>query len=78
MPTQVKFRYHKGNKDLYAFFPRLKYDDKGFYKTSYSHIGQHSACHVEYEKESRPATPEEYASLKEELESIGYELKICK
>lgn len=65
------------NKDTYAFFPNELYtignDDL---KTSYSHIGQHSSCHIDYAKESRLATVEEYTPLKEELESIGYVLNI--
>lgn len=81
MATLVKFRVHPVNNDLMAFFPQLKYGYNGYrndLKTCYSHIGQHSACAKEYEQECRPATPEEYKELKEELESIGYVLKVCK
>lgn len=81
MATLVKFRVHKdaeGNEDLFAYFPKLKYDLKGYHKTCYSHIGQHSGCAMEYVKECRPATESEYMPLKQELESIGYDLKICK
>jgi hypothetical protein len=64
--------------DLFAYFPEMldSISGKVFYYTAYSHVGQHSACHTEYAKESRPATPEEYAPLKAELESIGYNLEI--
>lgn len=77
--VKVKFLVHERvesseieelDDDLFAYFPEMK--DHGEYKTAYSHIGQHSACSPEYAKESRNATPEEYADLKEELESIGY------
>lgn len=40
----------------------------------YSHIGQHALAHVDYIKECKPATPEQYADLKRELVSIGYNL----
>lgn len=42
----------------------------------YAHIGQHSTCHTDYFMECEPATPEQYKDLKEELESIGYNLTI--
>jgi hypothetical protein len=81
MATLVKFRKHPITGDLYAYFPQLRFSFNGYRpdnKTAYSHVGQHSACHPDYEKESRPATPFEYMELKQELESIGYTLKICK
>ena len=64
------------NNDVFAYFPELNYDSSGKYKTAYSHIGQHSACHPEYARESRLAKPEEYMELKKELEDIGYKLNI--
>lgn len=78
MATLVKFRVHP-NGDLFAYFPRLNaYRNNNDIKICYSHIGQHSACAKEYERESRPATPNEYESLKRELEQVGYSLKVCK
>lgn len=85
MATLVKFRYNEANKDLFAFFPQLIAsrnftNDNGEYtkKFCYSSIGQHSACSLNYVKESRPATESEYTDLKKELESIGYTLRVCK
>lgn len=80
MATLVKFRVHPANGDLIAFFPQLVFSFNGYRKnhTCYAHIGQHSACNVEYVKECRPAKESEYSALKTELESIGYNLKICK
>lgn len=80
MATLVKFRVHPVNGDLFAFFPQLVFSFNGYRKnhTAYSHIGQHSACNVDYVKECRPATQEEFTPLKCELESIGYNLKVCK
>lgn len=76
-PTNVIFLKHEfnGNDDVYAFFPDEKFDSEGNY-ASYSHIGQHSACSLDYVKESTPASPEEYADLKNELEGLGYNLNV--
>ena len=74
MKTKVKILVN--NNEVYAFFPEEKYNnDFGLYD-SYSHIGQHSACHIDYANESRKATNEERKSLIEELKSIGYNLDI--
>lgn len=75
--TKVEFLVNEkdpGNPDLFAYFPEEI--SHGNYKTAYSHVGQHSSASPEYAKESRPATPEEYAPLKAELESIGYNLEV--
>ena len=80
MATKVKFLVHKWNGELYAFFPQLRYAPNGHrndLKTAYAHIGQHSACAIEYVNESRYATESEYKDLKKELEGQGYELIVC-
>ena len=48
--------------------------------TCYGHIGQHGSCSRDWLRTTRPATPEEYASLKSELEAAPYEycLKVIK
>jgi len=77
--TKVMFLVNEKNPkdpDLFAYFPDENYDNEGRYKTAYSHIGQHSSASPEYAAESRPATPEEYAPLKSELENIGYNLDV--
>lgn len=74
--TDVVFLLNEQNEDLFAYFPNENYDSKGLLKTSYSHIGQHSACSPEYAAESRKATQKEYEGLKQELEQIGYLLNI--
>jgi len=78
MKTKVSFLYSKKHDEVFAYFPDEYYNKElyGFMKTGYSHIGQHSGCCPRYAKGCRKATPEQYASLKQELESIGYELKI--
>lgn len=63
---------------IFAFFPKMYYN-KEIYKTtftSYTHIGQHSACHIDYAKSCKLATPEQYKDLAAELESLGYNLEI--
>lgn len=72
---KVQFLYHEANDDLFAYFPELDGDMNGN-KTSYAHIGQHSACSPDYAKECNKATKEQYLPLMRELESIGYQLEI--
>lgn len=80
MATLVKFRVHPANGDTFAFFPQLVHDFNGYRKnhTCYSLIGQHAPCNVDYVKECRPASHAEYIMIKMELESLGYNLKVCK
>jgi hypothetical protein len=40
------------------------------------HIGQHGAADPHIVHDTRPARPHEYASLKAELERIGYRLTV--
>jgi len=77
--TKVIFLINEkdGDSDLFAFFPE---EEHSMYitetKTSYSHVGQHSACHLDYAREARKATEEEYKDLKAEVEEIGYNLEM--
>ena len=74
---RVKFLVHPDDPDVFAYFPDENHDASGKYKMGYSHIGQHSAVDPQYAAESRPATPEEYDELKNELEQhVGYTLDI--
>jgi predicted nucleotidyltransferase len=72
--TKVVFRTFK-NKEVVALFPeQLEID---YCIGSYMRIGQH--CHADYDtviQRTKPSKPEEYADLKNELESIGYNLRI--
>jgi len=78
MATLVKF--YKEENSVMAFFPQLKYHKRNFndkIKMSYTHIGQHSGCNVDYAKNLRPSTNfDECLDLIGELNNIGYELKI--
>ena len=72
--TVVVFRVFKDDGDVVALFPELPADNNGRYSESYQHFGQH--CGADYEglmrNGTRPATAEEYADLKKELESAPY------
>lgn len=62
---------------IMAFFPKENYFPyESDTKVCYAHIGQHSACHLDYANQCKEATEEEYKDLKTELESLGYNLKI--
>ena len=75
--TQVKFLIEKPEGNLpcnvFAFFPdeRYNYIEPDIY-TSYAHIGQHSACHIDYANECKEAPEDEYTPLLNELIQIGY------
>lgn len=72
--TIVLFRTDKSGPfkgDVTAVFPCEPFTSE-WDMTCYAHVGQHSACTMGwYYHTTRPATPEEYADLKAELESYG-------
>lgn len=83
--TMVIFR--KWNKreggGILALFPELPADPQGFHCESYESVGGHSGANYQglvsvLHAPTIPATPEEYAELKEELEGLGYILEIRK
>jgi hypothetical protein len=75
--TKTQFLFERNsNTEVFAFFPEMDYNDTPGLKSCYAHIGQHSACHIDYAVECKPAGPEHYQQLKEELENIGYELEV--
>jgi hypothetical protein len=60
-----------------ALFPGIAGDTNPNTCLCYSHIGQHSAANLDYcLATTRLAKATEYSDLKEELESIGYELNL--
>lgn len=79
--TDVVFRVDKTGKfkgTVYALMPHEVSTLNGLV-TTYQHVGQHSSAEYRYcIAQSRPATPEEYKDLKEELESIGYDVNVIK
>lgn len=79
--TEVIFRVDK-SKDwkgtVFALLPHEVSDFKGNVMC-YQHVGQHSGA--DYKgciATSRPATETEYADLKAEMESLGYNFKVIK
>ena len=72
--TKVIFRKFKSeNKSIIAIFPEFPGSLPSYYM-NYQHIGQHGDGN-DYLSNTLPATPEEYADLKKELENIGYNLE---
>lgn len=79
--TPVIFRIWKKTKeeeggDVIALFPTIK-EDENYHCLSYMHIGQHgSADYYGIIQATRPCRNGEEVSLKKELESRGYNLKV--
>ena len=72
--TRVVFRKYKDG-EIIALFPDLT--EPGYLCTSYMHFGQHGAAdYADTIARTKPATEDEYFDLKEELEEIGYVLKV--
>ena len=79
--TKVIFRkfYPEEGGDVIAIFPELAGTFNPLITClSYQHIGQHGSIFIPYDFFTFPATEEEYAPLKQELESLGYNLRVCK
>jgi hypothetical protein len=73
---KVMFKITEG--EVIAIFPALAGDSSPATCLSYMRVGQHGACSIDFVRKLKWATPEQYASLKVELESIGYELKLVR
>ncbi len=75
----VLFRVSRRDReDVYALLPEEQFDHDGCV-TCYQHVGGH--CGADYYRcirDSRPATPAEYAELKLEMERRGYRLHVAK
>ncbi len=70
----VVFRKFRKGGDVIALFPKMIIAEDGTCE-SYQHIGQHGgATYSHCMKITVPASASEYASLKTELENIGYKL----
>lgn len=79
--TDIIFRVDN-SKDfkgtIYALFPHEVADHNGCV-TSYQHVGQHSSADYNHcIRTSKLANAKEYADLKKEMESIGYNINIVK
>jgi len=78
MKTIVIFRKFQACRggDVIALFPCEPGTNDPRTCDSYMHVGQHSAADAALGGPLRLATPEEYAPLKAELESLGYQLDV--
>lgn len=78
--TLVVFRKWRDQpKTVFALFPELPSDHLGLYCDSYERIGQHAGA--DYHgciNASNPVSAEEAADLRQELQRIGYRLKVIK
>jgi hypothetical protein len=77
-PEKVIFRKFNNTGSIIALFPRIPNTFPGYDFMSYMHVGQHGGCDPSILSITTLATPDEYAELKKELESIGYTLDIVK
>lgn len=74
-PTKVIFRKYPDG-DVIALFPTLAGNGNPYTCLSYMHIGQHAASLTNFSN-TIAASEAEYRDLKQELESIGYNLLVC-
>ena len=77
--ADVVFRKWNKTDDVIALFPYIKGDTGGRYCLSYEHVGQHGqADYTGLLIVTTLAKEQEYRTLKQELEQIGYHLNIIK
>lgn len=73
--VKVVFRKYKKDGEIIALFPGLPHDHR--YCMSFVHVGQHGGADYNLVVRSTvPAKPEEFASLKLELESKPYNYQL--
>jgi hypothetical protein len=77
--TRVIFKkdrceYHGGGWEIFACL--LDIPANPGYVVTYTHVGQHSDGDISYCANCKRATVDEYMPLFEELESLGYNLKV--
>lgn len=78
MSQKVKVIFRILEEEVIALFPEIPGDENPNTCLSYMHLGQHGSATLDLTYECRLAKPEEYAPLKEELESLEYDLDIRK
>jgi len=69
----VIFRANKSGQfkgDITAILPTIPADCNGRYMTCYAHVGQHGNASFDWYRGTRPARPDEFASLLRELTGI--------
>ena len=73
--TKVIFRKFKDDNSVIAYFPELPGTNDFSTCLSYMHTGQHGSASIDMSGTLK-ASESEYENLKDELESIGYNLKV--
>ncbi len=77
MDKVIYRKYRDG--EVIALFPQIAADVHGYMCQSYLHVGQHGAAVPSIVcKQTKLATPSEYATLHAELEQRGYNPKPAK
>ena len=80
LPTDMAFLVMNNdpNREVIAVVPGLAGTvGRPDHATCYAHIGQHGTCSIDGITVMREnATPDEYAELKGELESVGYNINV--
>ena len=71
--TKITFVKSPEEGEICAVFVNEFWDRSNTKLTSYMHIGQHAGCSPDILKNWPLATEQEYRSLLEELNTIGYE-----
>ncbi len=77
--TKVVFRKYKKEGDIIALLIEQPYSNPPHPDRimCYQHVGQHGEAYYSYCMEiTVPAKPKEYASLKREMEQLGYKFKV--
>lgn len=79
MKTKVIFRRWKDSGGIIAIFPELPGNPDPYMCMMYEHVGQHgSGDPMHVIRQSRPATPDEYTDLENELIGRGYDLAVVR
>jgi hypothetical protein len=78
IPVIFRKDYEGGQWHITAVFPTEPGLPESGSMTCYAHVGQHSSCSYGWYVGTKAANPEEYSDLREELESIGYKLRVYK
>ena len=76
--TIVIFRRFCKGGDIIALFPGLAGNCTGTLCECYQHVGQHgNADYRSVLRATKPASPDEYAKLKQELEGAPFHYNLC-
>jgi hypothetical protein len=77
--TKVIFRIDPRNREVIALFPEEVGTNDFYTCSAYVHVGQHFTCYPDLViQHTKPAVPEQYEDLHQELTQRGYELKVIK